>query len=151
MKRSIYLALTFILLAVSLTACGEEQPQQVSVVDVKAVDVSTAVYSSYLYVITDESAVTELVDLYNGIRYQPLAEGEDPGILSDDPLYSLRFSASYDNGVMGETVAGCSISPKGFVMFRDGVTYRLTSDFDEERLKTLIGKYNIMPDVATVE
>ena len=144
MKRILPLILSVLLIFSCLTACGEKGTQvaPIDAKDVQAVTATTALHSSYMYVITDESAIKELVDIYNSVRYESVPEGEAPDILMDT-LYSLSFAKSFDNGVLGESITNIGISPKGYVFMTDGVTYKLTSSFDEAKLQSILEKYNI--------
>ena len=148
MKRIICVLLA-VMMIVSLTACGYEKPESLDASEVKFVSVSESLFSSYLYLIEDEEAVAELTKLYNSVRYKPLADGEELPSLLLGKLYMLSF---YDkepvDGVMPEAVAWIAISPDGYVMpynsensFDDA--YKLTSVFDEERLKQILKEYDV--------
>lgn len=125
-------------LVLILTSCGGATPEPLDADEVTAATVSTALYSSYLYVIEDRGAIRQLTELYNSLRYEALPDGEAPDILTDT-LYTISFERADTD----DTVS-FSISPRGYLKFSDDYekTYRLLSRFDEEAFRQLIEEYD---------
>lgn len=153
--KKLFAVLAAVLLAgMVLASCGggETEPAQESLAplergSVTCVTASDAVYSSYLYVIDDEKALDELVGLYNSVTCAPLAEGEQAPDLLTGTLYMLDFYDAVTDGNYGDPIARLYLSPQGYVMLDDGENIlenvrRLTSAFDEERLKALLTEYD---------
>ena len=151
MKR-LLAVLLMVLVTVSLASCGGEMcPEPLDPAEVGHVKVSDAIYSNYLYVIEDESAVRELTELYNDLRYKPADDVSFVDLL-DGTLYMIAYQP-VNSGTEEPPLASVWISPRGYVHFTDYegeddpdagmIVYRLTSDFDEERLKALLKEYNI--------
>lgn len=140
--KKVFSFLLVLVVSCTLVSCTgkENRPAALSADEVAQVTASTAIYSSYLYVIEDRAAVAELTELYNGLTYRELRPGEEApdGLLSE--MYILEY---YD--AKGEVITDCFISPEGYVRFRDSfeTVYVLTSDFDEENLMNILEKNNI--------
>ena len=163
MKRIIAVLLAVVLLAALLTACGGNDglhPEPLDADEVGIVTASDAIYSDYLYVIEDDVAVAELVELYNGLRYEPTDK-----VSFSDLLGGTLFQISYQTGVLKSSeypiLASVWISPDGYVYFSDVEgeedsdaelpVYRLTSSFDEERLREILKKYDANPSFEEME
>ena len=150
MKRIITIILAALLIAAVFAGCGEEaqktelHPARIDPGKITFINASDAIFSSYLYVIEDETAIWELVDLYNDLTFEELAEGEEAPDLLSGTLYSLTFYEG--NGDEDpENYASVAISPQGYLLFplQDyGHAYRLLSDFDEAHVKKLLEDYN---------
>lgn len=143
MKKAKTILLTVISLLLVLavfTGCSDRKT--IDAKDVKLVTAVPSVYSSYMYVIEDTGAIKELVDFYNGLKYEPLADGEEAPDLYDGALYAIYFVNDVENGSIHGYAADFWLSPKGYVCIEDK-TYKLTSDFDEEWLKNLLTTYDV--------
>ena len=179
MKQIIAVLLAVVLLAGLLTACGKnsnsdsaaanaaaestqsaENALRLDPIDkaaVKTVAVLDSLYSSYIHNITDEDAVAELVELYNGLTYEPLSDGEEAPDVLTGTLYMLTYYREpLDGAIFGDPVAAVNISPQGYIMPDDGVNmfenvYRLTSSFDEERLREILTQYDANPSFDGME
>lgn len=153
MKRLSALLLAVILTACLLAACSfEQRPEALRARDVACVTASTAVFSSYLYVVEDDQAIAELVDLYNTLTYVPTDDVAFSDLLGDT-LYMITYQRrSIYSSTADSPLASVWISPQGYVHFTDYEAeedpdadlpvYRLTNDFDEERLKALLEENN---------
>ena len=150
MKR-LLAVLLMVLVTVSLASCGGEMcPEPLDAADVGCITVSDAVYSNYLYVIDDTQAIAELTELYNDLRY--VQTDEENSLVLDSTLYMIAYQP-VNSGIEEPPLASVWISPRGYVHFTDYegeddpdagmIVYRLTSDFDEERLKALLQEYNV--------
>ena len=151
MKR-LCLFLIMLLVVLSCVSCTQElRPEPLDAAEVKNITASTAIYSNYLYVITDEEGIAELVELYNGLRYVPTDEVRYIDLLGDT-FYRITYYSHTAPNSAEPTLTGVSLSPKGYVYFTDYTqkddpdaempVYRLTSTFDEEYLKSLLKKYD---------
>ena len=148
MKRVICLLLAVILVASALVSCGKgETDAAIDGSAVKLVTATDSLFSSYLYVIEDAGAVAELVELYNGVSYEP--EPADDSLKSElmmDTLYMLSYHAeAISDGEISDSAASLWISPKGYVLIDADDTmeaHKLTSTFDPERLAELLKEYD---------
>ena len=160
MKRIVTLILVIVLAAVSLASCGgktaEVERPKLDKNEIKLVTAMDAIFSSYLYVISDKEAIGELVELYNSVEYAPVPEGEEVPDLYMDKLYMLYFHDEEPvDGAIGDAVAELWISPKGYIIVDESrysdndaddadslKTYKLTSDFDEDSLAKLLKDFD---------
>jgi hypothetical protein len=117
--------------------------------EVKQITASESMYSSYLYVIEDKEGIDAIVELCNSLRFVPTDELSFSDLLGDT-LYSLIFSRDASSTEAEGTLAGIHISSQGYVYYMDYAQMyeedlpvcRLMSQFDEERLKSLLKEYD---------
>ena len=151
MKRLLIVCLCVCIILSAASCAQEARPDPLDAADVASVTATDSVTSSFLYVIKDEQAIAELVGLYNDLRYTPCGASLSD-MLSDDlgggALYMITYQSRSSDS---DTPPACVwLSPRGYVYFSgyeaqegdDLPVYRLTSAFDEERLKALLEQYN---------
>ena len=150
MKRSVFLFIT-VLTALALSCCGHKN-DTLKPSEIGSVVASDALYSSYLYQVSDPDAVAELAAIYNSVTYEPLKKGEEmPDDLLTDKLYMLTYYR-VGSGTDDDIAASLWISPRGYVFPDVGENRfenacRLTSSFDEQRLRMILTEYGMDDDV----
>jgi len=153
MKRMMTVLLV-ILVTASLVSCtGETSPGPLDAAEVGHITATTAIYANYMYVIEDDEAIGELVELYNALRYVPTDEVGFADLLNGT-LYRISYEPVTPDDSEHPTLACVWLSPQGYVYFTDYEheddpdaemsVYRLTSAFDEERLNDILNTYDIM-------
>lgn len=134
LNKSIRVLLACVLcvcICLSLTACTKNTKD---IKDVDQICVTGAVYESWMNVIADEEFVTEMVDMYNGLKY------EKSDVQNDMSTEGECYSFTFNNG--NETVATFIVDKSGNFSFEPGgQAYHITSDFDFEDLKDLVDEY----------
>ncbi|MBQ7219035.1 MAG: hypothetical protein IJS27_05960 [Ruminococcus sp.] len=144
MKRKIIcVILAAILAAVALTACGEKvmELDRIDTGSVKHIGLDDTADEKNAFDIVKRSGIVELVDIYDTAAFTETDEVKAEELTA---LYRFTFY-DFDEKVIG----ACSISPKGYLFKGDDLTkpYKLTTPFDEEKVKEIISLY----DVSKVE
>ena len=118
-------------ICLSLTACTRNTK---NISDVDQICVTGAVYESWMYVVADETFVAEMVEIYNGLKYEKTDTQND--MSTEGECYSFAFN----NG--NETLAKFIVDKSGNFSFEPGgQAYHITSDFDFEHIKDLVDEY----------
>ena len=142
-------AFLFVVALVVMILIGAKTPVEQPVVDdgkiknADQVNVSEGIYSSMLYVLSDEDFVDETVKLFNNLEYTET----DEFITYVDPekkCYILQYSYK------GEMLKKLIVTKEGLCAFEiGGKVYKIISEFDFDALDRLV-KENI-PQEPTVE
>ena len=158
MKRIICILAAVLLVALTLASCGEAggRLDPLDAGRITLVTASESIFSSYMYLIEDEGAISELVGLYNDLTYDTQPDAEIVAELMADTLYMISYhEETAVDGVIPVSIATLWISPKGYLLLEDEgdstlKAYKLTSSFDEERVLDLLTKYDTTPDLNII-
>ncbi len=111
-----------------MTACTKNTK------DIKSADqicVSGALYESFMYTLSDEEFVSQMVDIYNGLKYEKTDEHVD--MMTVGETYTLTFFDGAD------TVTTLIFDSNNNCCFEaGGQAYKIVSDFDFGEVKVII-------------
>lgn len=118
-------------ICLSLTACAQNTED---IKDVDQICVSGAVYESWMYVLANEEFIAEMVDIYNGVKY------EETDTQNDMSTSGECYSFTFNNG--NETLATFIVDKSGNFSFEaGGQPYHIVSDFNFDYIKDLVDEY----------
>lgn len=95
--------------------------------------VSGSYVESWMYVFTDQSFIEEMVNIYDGIKYEETDESVD--MMTANGVYSFTFSKGND------TLARFIVDSNNIMTFEAGTQcYKIVSDFDFAHIQSLVNE-----------
>lgn len=117
-------------IALSFSACGEA-PKNLDKAD--QICVSGALYESWMYILTDEAFIDEVVTTFDSVKTEKTNETVD--MMTAEKVLSFTFSEG--NETLGKIVVD---SNNHLCYEAGGQAYVITSEFDFTALKELVDK-----------
>ncbi|MBR2715209.1 MAG: hypothetical protein IKB73_03265 [Ruminococcus sp.] len=146
MSKILRAALALILcLCMCFMLCScKKKADKLDVEEISQICVKGALYESWMCNFTDDEFISEMVKMYNGIRYEKSEEAVN--MMDAEKVYSLTF---YNDD---ETVATFIVDVNKNCSFEaGGESYHIVSDFDFEELSKMINdqKTELKSSIAT--
>ena len=114
----------------SFTGCASDTK---NIKDVDQICVSGSYVESWMYVFTDEAFIDEMVQVYNGIKYEETTESVD--MMTSNGVLSFTYSKGND------TLARFIVDSNNIMTFEAGTQcYKIVSEFDFEHIQSLVNE-----------
>ncbi|MBE6824992.1 MAG: hypothetical protein E7513_06570 [Ruminococcaceae bacterium] len=115
-------------ICLSLTACTKYSK---NIKDIDQIGISGALYESFMYTTTDEDFITEMVDIYNSLKYEKTDKAVD--MMTAHEVFQFTFYSE------AEVEVKFIVDKNNVFSFEaGGQAYKIVSDFDFEHVKELV-------------